>query len=118
SVVLIFIALPSLFLVIGVYWGWRLHGLVGVAWAFLASRAVVVIQDLFVIRLIEAGGWLSARTWQSLGLQIVVGFVFFCMGLFWPRESLWQTIPACFHAIVMAAMLLRHPARIFLLRSA
>jgi O-antigen/teichoic acid export membrane protein len=113
---LIFNVLSSILVIVGVYWGWQWYGVAGGAWAFLASRVVVVIQDLFVIRLIGAGGWLSMRTWQTLGLQIAAGFAFFCMGMFGPRASLWQTIPASVHGIAVAIWLLRHPARNFLLR--
>jgi O-antigen/teichoic acid export membrane protein len=113
---LIFNMLSGMLLIVGVYWGWQWYGVAGAAWAFLASRIVVVIQDVFVIRLIRAGGWLAARTWQSLGLQIAAGFAFFCLGFFWPRVSLWQTIPAFVHGIAVATWLLRHPARNFLLR--
>jgi O-antigen/teichoic acid export membrane protein len=108
---LMFSILMGVLLVAGVYWGWNWYGVVGVAWAFLFSRAVLIAQDLFVVRLVNAGGWLSARTWKHLGLQIGVGCVFFSTAWLWPRSSLWQLIPACLHAGVVATWIVRHPLR-------
>lgn len=108
---LVFTILTGTLLVAGVYWGWNSNGVVGVAWAFLFSRIVVIAQDLFVIRLIGAGGWLASRTWKHLGLQIAIGLAFFSTALLWPRVSFWQLIPASLHGGAVAAWLLRHPVR-------
>ncbi len=104
-----------LLLVVGVYFGWHWNAVVGVAWAFLGSRIVLVAQDFFVIRLIRAGGWLATQTWKNLGLQLAVGLAFFFSGLIWPRSSAWQLLPAFLHGGCVATWLLRHPARSFLL---
>jgi O-antigen/teichoic acid export membrane protein len=112
---LIFNLLTSITLVSGVYWGWRWDGVVGVSWAFLASRAVLIAQDLFVIRRIDAGGWLSARTWIHISVQILIGFVFLLTRLLWPIASFWQLVPALLHGGIIAGWLMRHPARTLLL---
>jgi O-antigen/teichoic acid export membrane protein len=111
---LVFNILTCILLVVGVYYGWRWYGVIGVAWAFLISRAVPFAQDLFVIRLVGAGGWLAGRTWKHLALQLVIGYVFFSTAWLWPRISLWQLIPALLHGGLVAAWLLRHPMSNFL----
>jgi O-antigen/teichoic acid export membrane protein len=111
---LIFAAGAGILLAIGVYYGWRWYGVVGVAWGFLFSRIVLFVQDLYVIRLVHAGGWLAARTWKHLVFQVVVGCVFFSTAFLLPRTSFWQLIPAFFHGSFMMAWLLRKPARNFL----
>jgi hypothetical protein len=103
-------------LVVGVYWGWRWSGAVGVAWAFLFSRATLIAQDLFVIRLVNAGGWFSPRTWKHLAMQVAVGCGFFSTAWFWSRSSFWQLIPACLHAGIVGAWIVRHPVRNIFLR--
>jgi O-antigen/teichoic acid export membrane protein len=108
---LVFNILTGFLLVAGIYWGWHWNGVVGVAWAFLFIRVVPVAQDLFVIRLVKAGGWLAARTWKHLGLQILTGLVFSSTTLLWPRSSFWQLIPAFLHGAIVSAWLLRHPVR-------
>ena len=113
---LIFSALTCVLLVVGVYLGWQWNGAIGVAWAFLFSRVTLFAQDLFVIRLVRARGWLAVKTWKHLGLQTVIGLGFLSMGLFLPRLSLWQLIPAALHGCVVSAWLVRHPARNLLAR--
>ncbi len=113
---LIFTILTGIVLVFGVYWGWHWNGAVGVAWSFLSSRMVLIAQDLFVIRLVKAGGWLASRTWRHLGLQILIGSAFSSTALFWPRQSLWQLIPACLHAGVIATWILHRFLKTMLLK--
>jgi len=108
---LIFNVLTGILLVAGVFWGWHWNGVVGVAWAFLLSRVVLIAQDLFVIRLVNAGGWLAAGTWKHLSLQILIGVAFSSTALLWPRSSLWQLVPAFLHGAIVSAWLLRHPVR-------
>jgi O-antigen/teichoic acid export membrane protein len=95
--------------------GWFWGGLSGVAWGVLASRIVFVAQDLYVIRFVGAGGWLAWRTWRHLLAQCVVGALFFAPSLLLPRHSYWQAVPATLHGSIMAAWLLRHQLRKFLL---
>lgn len=113
---LAFQILLCMFLVAGVYSGWRWYGIVGVAWAFFLSRSVLVAQDLFVIRLVNAGGWLASRTWKHLALQIVVGGCFLSTALIRSRSSFWQLIPACLHACIISSWVVRHPLRNIFLR--
>jgi len=113
---LIFNMLAGILLVGGVFLGWQWWGVVGVAWAFVFSRSVLIIQDLFVIHLVRAGGWLAVRTWKHLGLQITIGLGFLSTALIWPRVSLWQLLPALVHGAVVSAWLLRNAAANFLLR--
>lgn len=98
-------------LVGGVYLGWHWRGVVGVSWAFLFSRTALFAQDIFVIHLVKAGGWLAAKTWKQLGAQTVVGLTLFSTMAFRPRESFWQIIPAVGHGAIVAAWLLRHHVR-------
>jgi len=95
----------------GVYFGWRLGGVIGVAYGFLFSRAALVAQDLFVIRLIKGGGWLAGRTWLHLSAQCLIGAGFACFYLVFPRYSLWLMMPAAIHGSLVAAWLSRHQLR-------
>jgi len=114
---LIFSILTGALLVVGVIAGWRWNGVVGVAWAFLLTRVVLVVQDLFVILLVGAGGWLAASTWKNLAVQVAVGLAFFSTIFLWPRHSLWQLIPAFVHGGVISALLLHQPVKNFLFRT-
>jgi O-antigen/teichoic acid export membrane protein len=101
--------LTGLTLAAGVLVGWHVSGVIGVAWAFLISRLVLVVQDLFVILLIRGGGWLSARTWKHLALQIAIGCAFGSTVFLWPRFSFWQLLPASIHALIIGLWLLQQP---------
>jgi O-antigen/teichoic acid export membrane protein len=114
---LIFTILTGAFLVAGVFAGWYWNGIIGVAWGFLVSRIIGVTQDLYVIRLVKAGGWLATSTWRQLGLQLAIGLLFSVFIFIWPRESLSQLIPACLHGGAVTAFLLHQPIRNFLFRS-
>ena len=113
---LIFNVVTGALLVVGVYLGWRWRGVIGVAWAFLFSRSFLIIQDLFVIYLVKAGGWLAIRTWKHLGLQLAIGLGFLSTALVWPPTSLWQLLPALLHGAIVSAWLLRKPAAKFFVR--
>ena len=108
---LIFNILTCGVLVVGVFWAWHRNGAVGVAWAFLCSRVMLIAQDLFVIRLVNAGGWLAAKTWKHLGLQLLIGLAFSSTVLLWPRPALWQLVPACLHGGIVVIWVLHHPLR-------
>ena len=108
---LVFTVGTGLLLIVGIYFGWHWHGVVGVAWGFLFSRAVVVAQDLYVMRLIRAGGWLAASTWRHLAAQLIVALVFSATAWLGPRTSLWQLLPAVVHGAVVAGWILRRPLR-------
>ncbi len=114
---LIFSILTGALLVTGVFVGWHLSGITGVAWGFLFSRIIGVIQDLYLIRLVSAGGWLAASTWRHLGLQLGIGLLFSVFIFVWPRESLWQLIPAGLHGGAASALLLHQPIRNLFFRS-
>ena len=111
---LIFMIVAGLLAAGGVYVGWQVAGTVGVAYGFLFSRIVLVAQDLYAIRLMKAGGWLSFRTWLSIAGQCLVAGAFALAYLAFPRESLWLLVPAACHGGLMAAWLLRGPLRKFL----
>lgn len=97
----------GLFVAAGWFWG----GLAGVAWGVLASRVVVIAQDLYAIRLIGGGGWLAWRTWRNLIIQFMVGGAFFGVSRLLPRESWWLIVPAALHGGLAGAWLLRHQLR-------
>jgi O-antigen/teichoic acid export membrane protein len=94
----------ALLAVAGWYWG----GLSGVAWGVLASRFVLVAQDLYVIRLVGAGGWLAWKTWRHLLMQCVLGGVLFAASSAWPRTSYWQILPMTLHGMLVVPWLFRH----------
>jgi O-antigen/teichoic acid export membrane protein len=98
----------------GVYVGWNSGGIVGVAYGFLLSRVAYLAQDLFTIRLIQAGGWLSGKTWRSVGAQVLVGAVFASAGLFCPRNSLVLVVPALLHGALVGGWLARPYLRKFI----
>ena len=106
-----FNAAAGLLTLAGVWIGWQTAGVIGVAYGFLFSRIGLIAQDLFVIRLIQARGWLAAEPWRSLAAQTGVACIFALPQLFLPRQSLWQLVPAALHAGLVAAWLLRHPLR-------
>lgn len=98
--------------------GWNLAGMKGVAWSFFLSRVSIIGQDLFVLKLIQAGGWLSPATWRSVLIQIGIGLLFyFLFHNFYP-DSPWQLIPAAIHLLTVAISFLWKPAsRLIALRS-
>jgi Na+-driven multidrug efflux pump len=114
---LIFNILTAALLVTGVLIGWDRNGIIGVAWGFFFSRIIGLIQDLYVIRLVNAGGWLATATWKQLALQIGIGVVFSATMLLWPRQSFWQLAPAFLHGVVASALLLSQPIRNLLFQS-
>ena len=95
--------------------GWRWGGLGGVAWGVLASRVVVVAQDLYVIRMIGGGGWLALRTWRRLLAQCAIGAVFIGVSRFrsWPFP--WEVVLAALHGSTVAVWLYRRELRKVLL---
>jgi O-antigen/teichoic acid export membrane protein len=96
---------------IGVYVGWRLGGVVGVAYGFLASRIVLLAQDIYVIRLVKATGWFNLRIWLGVVVQGLLGGLFALVYLVAPYDSAWLLVPAALHAGLVATWLLRHPLR-------
>jgi O-antigen/teichoic acid export membrane protein len=99
----------GLLAIAGVWVGWNAAGVVGVAYGFLFSRIALVAQDLYVIRLLQAGGWLSPHTWLKAGAQGLVGAVFALSYFAVQRDSYWLLIPATLHGGLVAAWLLRRP---------
>ncbi|MBI3850077.1 MAG: oligosaccharide flippase family protein [Verrucomicrobia bacterium] len=98
----------GLLLMAGVYVGWHLGGMVGVVYGFLCSRVVFLAQDLYVIRLVKAGGWLAVRTWLTVAGQCLVGAGFALVYLVLPQNSLWVLPFAVLHGVLVAVWLLRH----------
>ncbi len=72
----LFHLVSGLLTVPAVYLGWKWSGLYGLTLGFLASRIPLVVQDIFLVRLIGAGGWLSLRTWLLLAVQAGIGIAF------------------------------------------
>jgi O-antigen/teichoic acid export membrane protein len=101
----------GLLAVAGVWMGWNVAGVVGVAYGFLFSRLALLAQDLFTIRLLKAGGWLDLRNWKHAAAQCCAGAVFALGYLFIPHNSLWLLVPAALHGGLVTAWLLRHPIR-------
>jgi O-antigen/teichoic acid export membrane protein len=87
--------------------GWKLGGMKGVAYGFLGSRAVFLMQDIFIIRLIGAGGWLSITTWLHIGIQVAVGTTFFVVSQALHARVIAVPVCAAAHAGVVGLLLLR-----------
>jgi O-antigen/teichoic acid export membrane protein len=98
----------------GVWIGWSVAGVVGAAYGFLFSRIAFIAQDLYAIHLMKAGGWLDRRTWLKVGAQSLVGAVFALSYLWFHADSYWLLVPASLHGGLVAAWILRHPARKFI----
>jgi O-antigen/teichoic acid export membrane protein len=111
GVELVFVIIRTICLGLFAGLGWCWGGLAGVAWGVLASRVVTIAQDLYAIRLIGGGGWLTWRTWHNLLVQIAVGGAFFALSRFLPAQSLWLIVPAALHGGIMMLWLLRHQLR-------
>lgn len=90
-----------------VYLGWRWAGLIGVAYGFLVSRIAYIAQDLFVIWLIQARGWLKPTRWLHLGLQLLLGSSFVLLQRYLRLSLAIQLVLALLHGIAVAAWLLR-----------
>jgi len=101
----------GLLAIAGVWVGYQYAGVVGGAYGYLFSRIGLVAQDLYTIRLVEAGGWLDPRTWQKVALQGFVAAAFSLVYLAVPRLSYWLLIPATLHGALVAAWVLRLPLR-------
>jgi O-antigen/teichoic acid export membrane protein len=104
----IFGLLSGLVTIFSVYLGWRFGALIGLAWGFLFSRIVLVGQDIFLIRLIRGGGWLSPGTWLAIASQVALGFLFVGLrNLAQPSVTLTLTF-ALLHGGLVSLWLLRH----------
>jgi O-antigen/teichoic acid export membrane protein len=106
-----FLTVAGLLAAAAVYLGWHFFGVTGVAYGFLASRLAFVLQDVYTIRLVKAGGWFSPETWTQIGIQCLIAVAFAATFLVLPRNSLWLLCPAMLHAAVVALWLLRHSFR-------
>ncbi len=113
---IIFNLLAAGLLMLGAVLGWRWGGLPGIAWGFLFSRSAMVAQDVYVLRLIGAGGWRAAGTWRQIASQCAVGLALSFTLLLGRRDSLWQLLPASAHAAFMTTWILREPLRHYWLR--
>jgi O-antigen/teichoic acid export membrane protein len=105
---LVFVIVRSICLGLFAILGWHWGGMAGVAWGVLASRFIVIAQDMYAIRLIGGGGWLAWQTWRNLLMQFAVGAAFFSVSRLLPAQSWWLTVPAALHGGLMFAWLLRH----------
>ncbi len=94
-----------------VFVGWKVGGLEGLAWGFLASRATLLLQDIYLLRLIGAGGWLSSSTWLHLLLQGGLAAIFLVLRRLEAASLPMQVALAGIHALLVAMWLLRAPAR-------
>lgn len=97
----------GLIVVLCVYIGWQWAGLIGVAYGFLISRICFIAQDLFVIRLIRAKGWLKPSRWLHVGLQLFVGGIFWILLCVSQLNLTTQLFLALLHGGAIAVWLLR-----------
>jgi O-antigen/teichoic acid export membrane protein len=106
---LCFSVLGGLLTVCGVLIGWHVASIVGAAYGFLFARVANIAQDLYAIRLIKAGGWLSSRTWKMFFAQGIIAAVFSSLYLALGKDSYWLLIPAALHGILVGGWILRRP---------
>ncbi|MBA2434089.1 MAG: oligosaccharide flippase family protein [Chthoniobacterales bacterium] len=90
-----------------VYLGWHWGGLLGVAYGFLASRAAFVAQDFFVMKMIQARGWLKPSRWLYLVFQLLLGTVIWFLLRTAHLNLTLQLCLALLHGAAVAAWLLR-----------
>jgi O-antigen/teichoic acid export membrane protein len=89
----------------GIYVGWNVAGMVGVAWGYLFGRLGDVAQDLYVIRFIGAGGWRSLATWRMIAAQGGVALLFFAIYRAIPHETVVPLALAVLHGSLVAGHL-------------
>jgi O-antigen/teichoic acid export membrane protein len=109
GVALGFTIVTGLLTVLGVGVGWRVAGVVGAGYGFLFSRVGLLLQDLYVQRLM-GGPLLYLDRW---GLKMLMGQAclggLFALCLFFHRaDSLWMMVPAGLHACAGVLWLLCH----------
>ena len=113
---LFFNVFTGLLTAVCVYGGWTMAGAQGVAYGYLLSRAGLVAQDLFVIRLIHAGGWLSRETWVHIFNQCSLGGIFYFLSRAHPTSLLWLGALAALHGAGVSVWLLNRSGVKFSLR--
>jgi O-antigen/teichoic acid export membrane protein len=89
----------------GIYVGWNMAGMVGVAWGYLFGRLGDVAQDLYVIRFIGAGGWRSLTTWGMVAAQGGVALLFFAIYRAIPHGTVVPLALAVLHGSLVAGHL-------------
>lgn len=97
----------GLLVVVCVYFGWRWAGIIGVAYGFLASRTGLVVQDLLILRLIHARGWLKPARWGHLGLQVALGGIFYLVLTTFDLNLTMQACMALLHGFGVTMWLIR-----------
>ena len=94
-----------------IFLGWQWNGAVGAAWGFLASRVVLVVQDIHLVRWVAAGGWLAGSTWKHVAMQVAVALAFRFAAHALPPALPVQVAVAVTHGLCISAWLLRFPLR-------
>lgn len=103
----IFHFVSGLLTVPAVYLGWRWGGLYGLSLGLLVGRLPLFVQDLYLIRLINAGGWLSGKTWLHLALQAAIGGIFLLARFLFALPLPGLLVLAALHAAGVGLWLLR-----------
>ena len=83
-----------------VYAGWKIAGIPGLAWGFLASRTTLIAQDIFLIHFVGARGWFSVHTWTQIFAQAAVGSLFLPL-----RNSAHASVPLTIFLMLLHATL-------------
>jgi O-antigen/teichoic acid export membrane protein len=103
----IFHLISGLFTLPAVYFGWKIAGLHGASLGFLLSRAPLFIQDIYLIRLISAEGWLSGRIWGHLLAQAALGVIILIVRSLVPLSLGLSLALALLHIITVSVWLIR-----------
>jgi O-antigen/teichoic acid export membrane protein len=90
----------------GVWAGWQIGGVLGVAWGILISRSVLIIQDIIVIRIIGGGGWLALATWRQILVLTLLSGCFHVVSGMTSKYIHWQLVLAVLHAALGVGYLL------------
>ncbi len=89
----------------GIYVGWNVAGMVGVAWGYLFGRLGDIAQDMYVIRLIGGGGWRALATWKMVACQGAVALLFLAIWRAVPRSTGVPAGLAVLHGTLVAGYL-------------
>lgn len=103
----VFHLVSGLLTIPAVYIGWKVEGVQGLAFGFLISRFVLVIQDVYLLLLIRGGGWLSLATWRHILLQMALGVFFIFLRNAIQYSLIYMLGFALLHGLLVSLWLLR-----------
>jgi len=91
--------------------GWHMYGIRGVAFGVLCARVVELSRDIYLIRLVKAGGWLAPATWLHILVQGAIGFGFYLVARWTNGSLIILSFLAALHFTGVALWLVRSNMR-------